>query len=101
MAGVGDDGDIDNLMGNMDVGDDDLEEELAMLLDGNSSGPRRPKAPSPRKPQNSGKGKPVVNPVFDVEKDDIDDQDDDDIDLDDPDLEVNVNHLTYHFSLLS
>lgn len=91
LAGVGNDGDIDNLMGNMDVGDDDLEEELAMLLDGDLP-PRRPKAsPSKsKKPASSGRSKGVANPInFDIDKmDEVDDVDDDDGDLDDPELEV-------------
>ncbi|CAL8100917.1 unnamed protein product [Orchesella dallaii] len=94
LAGVGDDGDVD-LLGNLDVGDDDLEEELAMLLDGKETAIRRPKTSPPKKPTRSAQpGRKSAGSVqnFDVDIND-DDEDEGDVDLDDPELEAELGDI--------
>lgn len=88
MTGA-DDGDIDNLMGGMEFGDDDLEEELAMLLEGNSPA-RRPKvSPTKNAAGSSAATKRSARNAanFDMDNPALDEDEGDD-DIDDPELEV-------------
>lgn len=80
----------------MDVGDDDLEEELALILEGKQPAARRPKMSPPKKPSSAPqiRTRPTSKP-FNMEDDNPEDDDDEDndIDLDDPELEAELGDI--------